>query len=57
VSADGGESWTTVEDSTASVYTVGTGGLTLGAAGGAAGALAHQRDRLGDRVRDLLGDD
>jgi hypothetical protein len=57
VSADGGESWTTVEDSTASVYTVGAGGLTLGAAGGAAGALAHQRDRLGDRVRDLLGDD
>jgi hypothetical protein len=57
VSADGGESWTTVEDSTASVYTVGAGGLTLGAAAGAAGALAHQRDRLGDRVRDLLGDD
>ncbi|WP_254822476.1 hypothetical protein [Haloglomus halophilum] len=56
VSDDGGETWHTLAGSSQSVYTLG-GGLTLGAAGGAAGALAHQRDRLGDRVRDLLGDD
>jgi hypothetical protein len=57
VSADGGDTWVTVDGSAASVYTLGSGGLTLGTAAGAAGVLTHQRDRLGERLRGLLGDD
>jgi hypothetical protein len=57
VSADGGDSWTTLGESAESVYVLGGGGLTLGAAAGAAGVLGSQRERLGERVRDLLGDD
>jgi hypothetical protein len=59
VSADGGDSWTAVADSSGSVMVIGgeSGGLALGTAAGAVGALAHQRDRVRDRLAGLFDDD
>jgi hypothetical protein len=55
-SADGGDSWVTLSDTSRTVYVVGQpNGLVLGTAAGAVGALAHQRDRVRDRLADLTG--
>ena len=55
-SADGGDSWVTLADSSRTVYVVGQpNGLVLGTAAGAVGALAHQRDRVRDGLADLTG--
>jgi hypothetical protein len=57
VSADGGDTWHTIGGSSESVFVLGSGGLSLGTAAGATGALAHQRERVRERLAGLLGDD
>jgi hypothetical protein len=56
VSDDGGKTWHTLSDSTASALVLGgaTAGLTLGTAAGATGALAHQRRGMQERLGELL---
>ena len=56
ISTDGGETWRALPGTLETNVVVGqsSNALLLGTAAGAVGAMTHQRDRLTDRVRDLL---
>lgn len=56
ISQDGGTTWRTMPATTDTAVVVGQSSeLTLGTAVGAVGLAAHQRDRIADRARELLG--
>ena len=54
VSTDGGDTWEAVPGTIRSNYVAGTG-VAMGTAAGAVGVLGSQRERLKERLGNLLG--